>query len=106
MNAGLVLQRGDRLYFTVLEELHGVREPDGVQGCPGLAPGWRGFLLDAGTLIPVYDPAPELPAAPLLVCADRDGMRYAIAAERIERVNEAPPEAEQLSSLAARLLPD
>lgn len=105
MSAGLVLQRGDRLYFAGLEELYGVREPDGVQSCPGLAPGWRGFLLDAGTLIPVYDPAPDLPPAPLLVCADRDGMRYAVAAERIERVTEAPPEAESLGNLASRLLP-
>ena len=77
-----------------------------MQSCPGLAPGWRGFLLDAGTLIPVYDPAPELPPAPLLVCADRDGMRYAIAAERIERVAAAPPEAESLGVLAGQLLPD
>ena len=49
--------------------------------------------------------APELPAPPLLVCADRDGMRYAVAAERIERMAAAPPEAELLGTLAARLLP-
>lgn len=103
MSGQLLFTRGAWQGIAVLEELVAIREPGIVQPCPGLARGWIGFQLEEGMLTPVYDPAPDLPPAPLLVLAEIEGLRVAIAAEQIERVAEAPPEAVGLEALYSSL---
>jgi hypothetical protein len=99
----LLFSRGAWQGIAALGELAAIREMGIVQPCPGLARGWIGFQLEAGLLIPVYDPAPDLPPAPLLVLAEIEGLRVAIAAEQIERVTDPPVEATALEALYASL---
>ena len=103
MSGQLLFTRGAWQGIAALAELVAIREPGIMQPCPGLARGWIGFQLEEGMLTPVYDPAPDLPPAPLLVLAELEGLRVAIAAEQIERVAETPPEAVGLDDLYASL---
>ena len=105
MSGCLVLHRGDNRFAVELEEAVEVAQAGRIHECPGLAPGWRGFVLAGDTLAPVYDSAPGAAGGELLVSAEHDGFRVAVVADRIERAAARPRDARPLHALLAALAP-
>lgn len=105
MSGCLVLHRGTRSFAVELEAAVEVAQAGRIHECPGLAEGWRGFVLAGDTLAPVFDPVPGAPGGDLLVSAEHDGFRVAVVADRIERSAARPGGAPSLLDLLAGLAP-
>lgn len=105
MSGWLLVERAGTRIALPLAQTAGVFENAGIHACPGLAAGWLGFFLAGGTLAPVYDGAPGREPGGLLVCAERDGFRVALVADRIERLDAPPENARPAEALLRELQP-